>query len=65
MTKLEVWVAIDVAGREWIYNSKPYKDNICIGYWGSHGESIRLPRGTIKKLTGIELTWNDDPYKIE
>lgn len=26
---------------------------------------VILPKGTIKKLIGFELTWDDNPYKIE
>ena len=26
---------------------------------------VYLPKGTIKKLTGKEITWNDEPIKIE
>lgn len=27
--------------------------------------SVILPKGTIKKLTGKELTWNDEPIEME
>jgi len=27
--------------------------------------SISLPKGTIKKLIGREMTWEDEPVKIE
>ena len=26
---------------------------------------IELPQGTIKKLIGRELTWNDEPVKLK
>ena len=29
-----------------------------------HSSEIELPKGTIKALTGKELTWNDEPIEI-
>lgn len=36
------------------------------GYCGFDYEFdyIELPKGTIKKLTGISLSWNDEPLKL-
>jgi hypothetical protein len=46
-----------------------WQDNIV--YWEIRGHttcaddySIQLPKGTIKKLIGKDLTWDDEPVKI-
>jgi len=49
--------------------------NRCSGVWAddySDGyfnvprfSGVVLPKGTIKKLIGVELTWNDEPYKMD
>ena len=33
--------------------------------WGLFPRWIYLPKGTIEKLIGKKLTWEDDPVKIE
>lgn len=37
---------------EWLVNDYP-------------GDAITLPRGSIKKLIGRELTWDDDPVELK
>lgn len=61
-----VWLAKDYSG-EYISTKKPFKDMFNIGYYGFHNDSehIKLPRGTIKKLIGRELTWKDDPVELK
>lgn len=65
------WLAVDTNGSEAIYNTKPRrgvnKIKPITEMWvlttiGSH--YIRLPKGSIKKLIGKDLTWNDEPVKI-
>ena len=36
-----------------------------IGKWGAYPKWCYLPKGTIKKLIGRELTWEDEPVKYE
>ena len=59
------WVAVDKDGREFIYECKPIRHNN--GAWQDHiwDEVIELPQGTIKKLIGRELTWNDEPVELK
>lgn len=45
----------------WI--EKPHKKDI--GRWGAYPQWAYLPKGTIKKLIGRELTWDDEPVKYE
>jgi hypothetical protein len=38
-----------------------------VGWRDVYGESctlISLPKGTIKKLIGKEMTWEDEPYEM-
>ena len=40
----------------------------CRGWRDVYGESctlIKIPKGTIEKLIGRELTWEDDPIDLE
>lgn len=65
------YVAVDKDGSEAIYNIKPFrgtnrlKNNTemwVLSHIGAH--YIVIPKGTIKKLIGKDLTWNDEPVKI-
>lgn len=70
------FVAVDSWGQEVMFHNCPeraenryWQDNIV--YWEIRGYttcaddySIPLPKGTIKKLIGKDLTWNDEPVKI-
>lgn len=65
------WVAKDYIG-EWIFNCKPDMwagDCIEHNYWlpqdrhGAYG--FQLPKGSIKKLIGRELSWSDEPVKLK
>lgn len=65
------WVAVDKNGEEAIYSTKPIrgtneiKRNTEMWVLPSIGEHyICLPKGSIKKLIGKDLTWNDEPVKI-
>lgn len=54
------WVAVDKIGGELISQTEPFR----IGdYW--IGVSIfHLPKGSIKKLIGKDLSWNDSPVEL-
>ncbi|MEI6692055.1 MAG: hypothetical protein WCL43_04985 [Chlorobium sp.] len=43
------------------------RENHMHGYWYSRdgGEIIILPKGSIRKLIGRDLTWNDEPVKLQ
>lgn len=60
------WLVVD--GRdntEWIYEYKPNKSSIGDYWYDYGGDCIELPKGSIKKLIGKELNWNDEPVKLE
>jgi hypothetical protein len=58
------WVAVDKNGDEHVFDMKPIRSHF--GTWkvAVYGK-IQIPRGSIKKLIGKELTWNDEPVKLE
>lgn len=60
------WVAVDKDYTEWIYDDKPWRENedhwIDNSPWSTY---IQLPQGTIKKLIGRELTWEDEPVELK
>ena len=67
------WVAADRWNNtEYIFPSKPYKDQYIANDWTCDGyiegeiynDRIELSKGTIQKLIGRELTWNDEPVEI-
>lgn len=68
-----VWLAVNKNGQEIISPEKPirywnewiYKEEMCIeGECGDVQYEIYIPKGTIKKLIGYELTWEDEPVEI-
>ena len=62
------WVAVDYDGTECIYSTKPYRDWIdymwCISNYFYNSCAIELPKGSIKKLIGKNLTWEDEPIEL-
>lgn len=55
------WVATNANGMEFLFEKKPFR----VGdYW--IGDSIfHLPKGSIKKLIGKELSWKDEPVELK
>lgn len=59
------WLAVDKNGEEWIYSIQPIRDfKNCIWY-ALKSDFCQLPLGSIKSLIGSELTWDDEPVKME
>lgn len=56
-----IHVAINENGEEYIYESKLIKSNNRFCYCNN---AIILPKGTIKKIIGKELTYKDKPVEI-
>lgn len=55
------WVIVDKIGEELISRTEPFRVR---GYW--IGYSIfHLPKGSIKKLIGRELSWSDEPVELK
>lgn len=63
------WVAVDFDGEEHIYASEPERSEECrcwqVDSWRLSVDIVKLPPGTIKKLIGRELTWNDEPVELK
>lgn len=55
------WVVCDKFGEELISQPEPFR----VGdYWiGEY--MIHIPKGSIKKLIGRELSWSDEPVELK
>ena len=58
------FVAVDKNGSEYIYKHYPQKDLKFNVYRGFDDEDMELPSGTIKKLIGRDLIFDDDPVEL-
>ena len=56
------WVAVDKDKAEYIYESKPHREE---GAWYEHCDFVQLPIGSINKLIGKDLTWDNDPVELK
>lgn len=60
-----VWVAVNEDCTECVSTVEPtrspYKTWCIYGF----GNCIELPKGSIKKLIGKELTWSDEPVELK
>ena len=58
------WVAVDKNGNEVIFEFEPYR---CSDFFWMEDtdDYIDLPKGTIKKLIGRDLTWSDEPVELK
>lgn len=60
------WLVVD--GRdnsEWIYKYQPDRASTGDFWYDCGGDCVELPKGTIKKLIGRELTWEDKPIELK
>lgn len=55
------WLAVDKDGSEFIFDEEPERDE---EVWDTNLWYIPLPEGSIKKLIGRNLTWDDEPVEI-
>ena len=59
------WVAVNKNNRECIYEKKPKRCYCSIWALDSLlGSVVELPKGSIKKLIGRELSWKDEPVEL-
>lgn len=62
------WVACNADGEEVIYRDKPLR-HFFFPYWIPNGNAdnkyVTLPKGSIKKLIGRELTWADTCVELK
>lgn len=60
------WVAVNKDGSEVILSTLPDKLGLNdFNQWVCFGNRIFLPQGSIEKLIGRSLTWNDEPVELE
>ena len=61
------WLAVDKDGSEHICSTEPYRDIEDLWCIENTPESeiVRLPKGSIEKLIGRKLTWNDTPVELK
>lgn len=57
------WVAVDKDRTEYIYENKPSRTSA--GCWYSAFGLVRVSNGSIKKLIGRKLTWEDEPVELK
>lgn len=61
------WLAVDSDNKEYIHQNRPIR--VWLGGmmgWDSGSYSlVQLPQGTIKKLIGRELKWEDEPVELK
>ncbi len=58
------FVAIDKDGAEAIYQDKPMRKNNQWTYLCGE-ETVYVPEGSIEKLIGKKLTWEDEPVELK
>ncbi len=56
------WLAVDEDGTEVIYKREPVRNEL--KRWAEY-PYVTLPSGSIAKLIGRELTWEDEPVMIK
>ena len=61
------WLSVDKNGDEIIWTSKPERSDRCGGEWVANEHCFSwffLPKGSIKKLIGRELSWSSEPVEL-
>ena len=61
------WVAVTKQGREFISMCKPIRVTDEDNYygWKDTFTEISLPKGSIKKLIGIDLSWSEEAFELK
>lgn len=60
-----MWLAVDKDGRECIYQSHPKRSFKQFIPLHEYSMWLALPKGSIKKLIGKDLTWEDEPVELK
>lgn len=63
----KVYIAVDKDGKEKIFDTEYPRRILPTFYkhcWINDGYFIVLPKGTIRKLIGRDLTWEDEPVEL-
>jgi len=62
--KTVILLAIDKNNSEFAFSEKPWRNDYT-WIWPLRSDRLRLPAGTIEKLIGRKLTWEDEPVEYE
>lgn len=59
------WLCVSYVGIELMFASEPHK--VDSSWQDNNGccKCLELPKGSIKKLIGRELSWNDEPVELK
>lgn len=60
-----VWLAVDKNEQEWVFNSIPSRFRNQVWRDPMFGYEMQLPQGSIEKLIGHKLTWEDEPVELK
>lgn len=61
----KIWLAVDKDGTETISDDYLVRDGDIWGNIGGYPYYIILPEGTIEKILGRKLTWEDEAVIVE
>lgn len=62
------YLAVDKNGLEWVFKNKPEREETSMEWVTTeshHFQFVNLPQGTIAKIIGRPLTWDDEPVEIK
>lgn len=59
------WVSVDKDGRECIYQFRPKRSIDMFASLYKYSTCLCIPKGSIKKLIGKDLTWEDNPVELK
>lgn len=60
-----IYLVVDQNGAECAFDKQPYRFE-ALGKWvreDNYSNFIFLPKGSIEKLIGKKLTWDNEPFK--
>jgi hypothetical protein len=62
------WLVVNKNNQEVVFSTKPFL-HLEYGIWNdgypSHSFGTFLPKGSIEKLIGHKLSWNDEPVELK
>jgi hypothetical protein len=59
------WLCVNLNGDENVSENKPFRTGaIGLNSWDNDEQLVYLPKGSIKRLIGRDLTWEDEPVEF-
>ena len=56
------WLAVNKNGTELVCDREPYLE--WDSFWSCISDNVSIPSGTIEKILGRKLTWEDKPVEL-